>query len=355
MAFPRGVLIVNSRGREYFYFQAGRNTPHQGPRIPLPNDPHSPEFWTALRQAQGIKAAMRADTVNALIGSFAAAWPTLRKQLSPRTQQVYRTYFKIAREAWGELDANGLEPAHVQAMMDKLAATPGKANSFLGTMQALNKWARQRGHVRRSFVEDVRTFPTKGGHKPWTTAQIEAAKTKLTGMMRRGFVIYLNTGLRGVDVVRLGPTHIDDGGFDVMQQKTGLPVWVPIQRELAAEMATWKKRPGPFLRSVTGKNYTRTTFWRDFKHAIAGIPELKGVTLHGLRCTAAIRLRDAGLEVPQISNIMGMTMITIQRYVRFADRKASGKAALIKLSDAQAKRTKQARQLQNTVKLQSPT
>ena len=50
---------------------------------------------------------------------------------------------------------------------------------------------------------------------------------------------------------------------------------------------------------------------------------------------------------------MQVTMLTIQRYVRFADRKASGKAALIKLSDAQAKRTKKARQLQNTVKLQS--
>ena len=183
----------------------------------------------------------------------------------------------------------------------------------------------------------------KGGHKPWTTVQIELAKTKLTGTMRQGFMIYLYTGLRGVDVVRLGPTHIDDGGFDVMQKKTGLPVWVPIVSELAAEMATWEKRPGPFLRTATGKNYIRSTFWREFKQAIAEIPELKGATLHGLRCTAAIRLCDAGLEVPQISNIMGMTMQTIERYVRFADRKASGKAALMKLTDEQAKRGKQAK------------
>jgi integrase len=334
------VSVVTARGREYFYYQAGRNTPHQGPRIPLPNDPHSPEFWTALRQAQGITGPVRTDTVNALIDSFEAAWPTLPKPLSERTQYLYRRYLKLAREAWGELDADGLEPVHVQAMMDKLAPTPGVVNSFLGAMQALNKWARARKHVRRSFVEDVRTFPSKGGHKPWTAAQIEAAKTKLTGTLRQGFILYLYTGLRGTDVVRLGPTHHDDGGFDITQKKTGLPVWVPILPELAAEMASWEKRPGPFLRTATGKNYMRSTFWREFKRAIADIPELKGATLHGLRCTAAIRLRDGGLEVGQISNIMGMTMQTIERYVRFADRKASGKAALIKLTDEQAKRGK---------------
>jgi integrase len=230
-------------------------------------------------------------------------------------------------------------------MMDKLAPTPGVANSFLGAMQSLNKWARARNHVRRSFVEDVRGFPIKGGHKPWTAAQIEAAKTKLTGPVRQGFIIYLYTGLRGVDVVRLGLTHIDDGGFAITQQKTGRDVWVPILPELASEMATWEKRPGPFLRTTTGRNYIRTTFWREFKKAIADIPELKGATLHGLRCTAAIRLRDAGLEVPQISNIMGMNMQTIERYVRFANREASGKAALIKLTDEQAKREKQTPQL----------
>ena len=44
-----------------------------------------------------------------------------------------------------------------------------------------------------------------------------------------------------------------------------------------------------------------------------------------------IRLRRAGLEVGQIGDIVGMSLAMIERYCRFADRKASGKAALIKL------------------------
>jgi integrase len=345
VTFPKGVSVITARGREYFYYQKHRGTPRQGPRIKLPDDPHAPEFWIALRQAQGIGGAVRTDTVNALADAFEAAWPTLQPPFAESTQQSYRSYLKIARAAWGELSLDGLEPVHVQAMLDKLAVTPAKGNGFLGAMQALNKWARARNHVRRSFVEGLRGFAITGGHKPWTAAQIEAAQTKLTGTLRQGFLIYWLTGLRGVDVVRLGPTHVDEGGFSIVQQKTKRDVWVPILPELAAEMVQWEKRPGPFLRTSTGKNYSRTTFWRAFKQAIADIPELKGATLHGLRCTAAIRLRDAGLEVPQISNIMGMTMETIGRYLRFADKKASGKAALIKLTGGQAKGTKQAREL----------
>jgi hypothetical protein len=62
-----------SRGREFFYFQAGRGTSAEGPRIRLPDDPHKPEFWTALRTAQG-KSNVEADnTVNGAIDGYLAA------------------------------------------------------------------------------------------------------------------------------------------------------------------------------------------------------------------------------------------------------------------------------------------
>lgn len=63
VSLPKGVHRVVSRGREYFYFQTGRGTTHVGERIKLPNDPHSPEFWQAVRQAQGISGPVAADTM----------------------------------------------------------------------------------------------------------------------------------------------------------------------------------------------------------------------------------------------------------------------------------------------------
>jgi integrase len=123
-------------------------------------------------------------------------------------------------------------------------------------------------------------------HKPWTPEQLRAAHDKLTGVVRRGIALYVYTGQRGSDIVRLGFADIDEGGFSVRQRKTGRDVWCPIVPELAAEIANWEKRPGPLLFQTKGKPYSRKLFWKHFDEARANIPELADVTLHGLRCTA---------------------------------------------------------------------
>ena len=339
---PAHVHWVISRAREYFYYQERRGTPRQGPRIPLPRDPHSPEFWMALRQAQGIVGPVATDTVNALFDAYITAWPTLPKKLSEATQRQYRRYLKLARAAWGELRADGLRPVHVRAMMQQLAATPPKANSFLWCMSALSAWARVNDHISQSFIEGVRAFDLSDrGHKPWTPEQIAVIHALPDSMMRRGLFLYLYTGQRGSDVVRLGLSDFDDGGFAIRQQKTGREVWCPIVPELAAEMAKWEKRPGPFLLQEAGKRYTRQRFGEHFDKLREKTPALSGTTLHGLRATAVIRLRRDGLEIPRISDIVGMSMQTIERYCRFADKKASGKAALLSLTERRKKNIEQ--------------
>src|SRR5262245_5007061 len=88
---PKGVHRVIARGREYFYFQLGRGTKFAGERVKLPSDPHAPEFWVALRQAQGIStASVPTDTVAALIDAFEADWPKLRRKIADGTQDQYR-------------------------------------------------------------------------------------------------------------------------------------------------------------------------------------------------------------------------------------------------------------------------
>src|SRR4051812_8014786 len=94
---PRGVHRVVARGREYFTYQSGRGTKHAGPRIKLPSDPHSPEFWTALRQAQGIVGPVATDTVGAMIDGFVADWPNLPRSLAATTQDNYRRGLARAR------------------------------------------------------------------------------------------------------------------------------------------------------------------------------------------------------------------------------------------------------------------
>jgi integrase len=333
----KGVHKVRSRGKEYYYFQAGRGTPFAGERVKLPSDPRTPEFWQAVRQAQGVSIATDGDTVGALIDAYKLSPKYL--DLASGSKQQYDQALKTARNAWGSLPAKGLRPVHVQAVMDGLSGTPGKANTFLGGLRALNSWAIARGLIDQSITQGVQPYEKTGGHKPWTPTQIKAAKEKLTGMIRRGVMLYLYTGQRGSDVVTLGPTMVDEGGFSLVQKKTGREVWCPILPELAAEMAKWEKVPGPYLRQPSGVPYSRTRFSLHFDEAREKIPELRDVTLHGLRATAVVNLRRSGLSTAQISDCIGMSIAMIDRYCRFADKKANGKAALINLAERAKNKT----------------
>ena len=166
MELPKGVHRVESRGKEFFYFQAGRGTKAAGPRVRLPNDPHAPEFWQALRQAQGDNnLEVAAHTVAGAIDGYLA---TAAKSVGEETLYNYRRSLEIARQAWGALPVTGLRPAHVLALMNGLASTPGKARNFLSAMKQLSGWAITQDLIDKSMVDGVKPFKLTGGHRPWS-------------------------------------------------------------------------------------------------------------------------------------------------------------------------------------------
>lgn len=325
---PKGVQRVVSRGREYFYYQPGRGTAAAGKRVALPSDPRSPEFWVALRAAQG-GMSVDVPTVAAVIDQFLTS--SAFKGVSAGTQDQYQRALRYIRTAWGELPAAGVRPVHAHALMDDLSETPGKANNVLSALRALSTWAIGRDLIATEWTKGVKANRPTQGHKPWTDEQIAAAHEHLTGMVRRGVMLALYTGQRGSDVVRMGWTDIDeDGGVRVIQQKTKIELWCPILPELAAEMRTWEKRPGPFMVHERGA-FTRKIFDKHFARQRDKVPALKGVTLHGLRATAVVRLRMAGVSHQEIQALVGMSMAMVIRYSRYADRKASSQAAVVRL------------------------
>lgn len=338
VSLPKNVHRVVARAREYFYYQAGRGTDHQGPRIPLPKDPQSPEFWQAVRQAQGLGGPVATDTINALADAYETAWPALPRKLSPATQEQYRRSLRVVRTAWGDLRAESLRPSHVQALMDGLAATPGRANNVLDALRAMCRWAMgPRELLSRDPTLGVLHFEGGEGHKPWTPAQLTFADQNFTGMLRRAYVLARYTGQRVSDVVRLGWTDIDEGGFALRQKKTGVRPWCPIFPELEAEMASWEKRPGPFLMQDNGRPFTTNQLWKVFNKAREDHHDLKNAVWHGLRANAVIRLRQGGYTTSQISDMIGMSPPMVERYSRHADRKAGGQAVLLAIKAGQNK------------------
>ncbi|MGV3553104.1 tyrosine-type recombinase/integrase [Rhizobium sp.] len=351
-SLPDNVHRIEAKGKEYFYHQVSRGTKAAGQRTRLPDNPHSPAFWQKYVELEGSGIYEAAElTVSTAVDSF-MAHIRQRGTLVAGTIDQYERGTNIAKKAWGSLPLKGLKPSHVQRAMTNMATRPGAANNFLGAMRAFSAFCEVNDISERSLVKGVKPYKQSNGHKPWTPAQIEIAFEKLKGVIRRGVILYMYTGMRGSDAVKLGWTDIDEGGFSITTQKRQRDVYCPIVPELAKEMETWEKRPGPFLYQEGGRGhgrrYTRKLFSRHFKDARDQIPELKSATLHGLRCTAVIRLRREGLSIGQIQDIVGMSLAMIERYCRFADKKTSGKAALLSLE-----RTARERELQNSAKLQN--
>jgi len=339
ISLPRHVHRVQSRGREYFYYQEGRGTPEAGERIRLPDDPQTPEFWTAVRQAQGAFGPTPTDTVGALIDTFECAWPTLQRKLTKGTQAQYRRYLKPIRKAWGDLSARELRPKHVDALIRKIGTEkPGAANNTLDALKALVRWAN--GPVDlldHDPTRGVHHFAKGDGHIPWTPAQMAFAEQTFTGALRRWYFLSRYTGQRESDVVRLGPNDVDDGGFSLPQKKTGVRPWCPIFPELEAEMETWERRPGPYLLQEDGKSkgkpFSTNQMWKAFARERSKHPILAGAVPHGLRANAVIRLREANHSAEKISDMVGMSVEMVEHYSRHADRKASGQAVLRELRE----------------------
>jgi hypothetical protein len=58
---------------------------------------------------------------------------------------------------------------------------------------------------------------------------------------------------------------------------------------------------------------------------------LQGLVVHGLRGTAVARLRRAGATVPEISSMVGMSLLMIERYCRLCVQRENALAAVNRL------------------------
>jgi integrase len=156
-----------------------------------------------------------------------------------------------------------MEPAVVQGYIDGLTGYTGVQAATLAALKQLERWAIVRKKLPRQITLGVEIEESDGGHVPWTDEQVALAEKHSRPDIARAITLGANTGQRGSDLIRMGWSDIETfkgvDGINVVQQKTGREVWVPITPALASAMATWEKKPGPFLARLDGSRWTRPT------------------------------------------------------------------------------------------------
>lgn len=267
MELPKHVRFVKAKGKTYYYFQFARNTAGEGPRVALPRDPQSPEFWERYRELAGDQVpvatspkpqtpAVAPGSIDALIAEYSGAPDRIEsaspewKRLSDRTRITYRIYLNRMSQMWGGLSARDLRAKHVLAARDTMQDAIFAANSFLAVGTTLFKWGTPREYCDVNPFREIPRFDTSEcGHIPWPRWTWEFVIAKAPDDIARFVFCALHTGQRESDVVRLGPADRDGAGLWVKPKKTGKRrgrFWVPLTTAALVEFERLERVPATF-------------------------------------------------------------------------------------------------------------
>jgi integrase len=336
--------FVDRHGHPRHYFRRPG-----GPRIPLPGLPGSDEFISAYRAAlngehpasrrRGTRASQ--GTFNRLALDYFASPDFLR--LSPRTQYTHRLVIERFLRDHGHRLVREMRREDVKKIMAQKAATPGSANDLLKKIRALMKFAIEAELRTDDPTLRVKSYP-EGEIHTWTDDEISQfeARWPIGTRERMAFALFLFTGQRKSDVVRMAWTDIVGKAIKVVQAKTGAKLTIALHPDLQDILARWARTHVAILTTVFGKPFSVAGFGNMMHDAIraAGLPAR--CVSHGLRKAAARRLAEAGCSEKQIAAVTGhRTLKEVARYTRAADQERLAAQAVDKLTERKAARNSQ--------------
>lgn len=292
---------------------------------------------------------IKGGTFAAVIRSFMTSPKFDKLARSTRTSYAYLLGLAERPDTLGAVPVEMIRPALVQAFLDGLADRPATQRYARSALKAVEKWATVRDLLPYPITTGVEVLGSDGGYEPWTDDQVKLAERHARPHIARIITLGSNTGQRGSDLIKMRWSDIEEYkgrmGINVIQKKTGLPIWIPFTQDLTQAVATWERRPTFIALKEDGMPWSRQQLsdawlWeRNNNPALAPL-EAAGLVLHGLRSTAVVRLRRAGAGVLQICDMVGMSPQMVNRYTRFAKQRDNAIAALHYLDRTKVDRTK---------------
>jgi len=309
---------------------------HRKVRGPLPGEVGSEEFMAAYQaflnaDGKAIRQTSRAGpgTFGYLINEYYGSRPFMH--LKPSSRQIYRHVLEPLAKAHGHRDVALLTHKAASKIIGDIGATkPGMANLSRSVLRALMKYAIKAGYRDDNPIIGIEAF--KGGeHHTWSEGELQTfeKKWRLGTRQRLAYALLLYTGQRVGDVAKMTRADIVDGELHVIQQKTGVELYLPVVPELELALKAYPAKGLSLIGHENGKPLTRAGLTDMMRAAIkaAGLPA-KCVS-HGLRKAAMRRLAEAGKTEKQIAAVSGhKTLREIERYTAAADQRQLAKDAM---------------------------
>jgi integrase len=330
-----------AKGKAYYYFDAGKDARGQRVLTKLP-DIKDPRFGDCYARAKAERSKHKDNrgvlTLDGLIRSYERS-PEFRG-LAESSRYNYSLYLGVANRFMRNKNgfsapAEGIVRKDIQAIRDKLADTPGAANSAMRALGALFAWAVDNGKVEKNPAAKMKRFPAKP-HKEWPDDLLEEAlEDPQVGM---AVALFYFTGQRINEVVKMSWSDIEGDYMRVFVQKKKNHLRVAILPELADRLSRIEKTAVTILTSSNGSPWSKVGLRQ--KLQLWAKERGHKVVPHGLRKNAVNALLEAGCTPAEVQGITDQSIPMIQHYAKGVNKLKLGRAAVVKMEAARQARRK---------------
>lgn len=349
--YPNAGSYLDRHGRRRWRYRRGKKT------VSLPGEPGNPEFKAAYDAAVENRPAPKPATVHRLrsavpIRSLRAAWHILKapgnlewKKLGPdikaaQTRIIERFLETKVEEGdgsvYGDIRFDEISRKHVKTIIARKSDTPHAAAHLFRVIKKLVGVALDEEWIEFDPTHRIKYRPEYGGWKAWPESMLDKfeARWPIGSTPRLVYSLALYFGHRRSDVTQVRWADLELAATNVIQQKTGKPLWIPMHANLAEAIAAAPRTGGfvvmtqfghPFSAKALGMRMQKWT-------KAAGIPP--GHTLHGLRKSLGKALAEHGATTRQLMDILGHDDIQhAELYSREAEQRIMAADGMEKLAN----------------------
>ncbi len=316
------------------YFRRG------GKRLgPLPGEVGSVEFMTAYaaflaEKPTAAKTVLHKDSLAKLIIDFYGH--RMFTDLKPNTRQAYRYVLDPVAKEHGHRSASTMPAENAEKIINKIGETrPGMGNLTRAVLRRVMQLAVKLKIRKDNPLLGVEGFKV-GEHHTWNDAELKQFEDKWRPGTRQrlAYALLLYTGQRVGDVTRMTRGDVSEGLIHIVQEKTGVELYVPIAPELDRAMKAYPAKGLTLIGDAAGRPLTRAALSALMRAAIKGAGLPRRCVSHGLRKAAMRRLAEHDATDKQIAAVSGhKTLKEIERYTKAADQKKLARAGMSKLVD----------------------
>lgn len=263
-----------------------------------------------------------------------------RKSMAPATATHYARFTDRFIREFGPAPLSSIQAHQLERILDSWSSSDNAWNNALRSIKHLFRYAEKHWGLKpnpASEIEKRKVVPR--GFEPWEPEDIQMyfQTHKLGSMAHLAMMLLIEVAPRRSDLVRLGPANlekIEDQPCikftpQKSENKTAIPVTVPISATLMAAIAATPTGDDTFLVTGYGHPFTAKGFgnkmaqWRDE----AGVRA--SVACHGMRKAVGINMAENDASPYEIMAALGHSSPKVtQVYTEAANRrKLAGKAA----------------------------